>query len=310
MVPTSLSVPITTLLCAAAVSDLKMLLPRRDLRGRSPRTALTAALVLTAAVGTLDWVTGYEVSVLALYLVPPALAGWHGGRRWAIALAVLGAVAWLTADLLAGHPYSHLAIPYWNAVARLAIFAAFGALAGELRTARERLARGPEDEGLPAAGSFYRMLEQEYARVLRYDRPVTLAYVDAGGVRGEPGPGGEAFAATVLDALRTTLRGTDVVARPRGKEFALILADTGPDAAGVALGRLCGVLGKLAQRQGGGASIVIGAVSCTVPVADVNHLIQRAYQLMYQAERAPGHVALAHEALAPEAGFAASSAAD
>jgi len=275
-----------------------MLLPRRDLRGRSPRTALSAALVLTAGVGALDWVTGYEVSVLALYLLPPALAGWHAGRRWAIVLAVLGAAAWLGADLLAGHPYSHLAIPYWNAVARLAIFAAFGALAGELRTARERIARGPDEEGLPAAGSFYRMLEQEYARVLRYDRPVTLAYVDAGGVRGDAGPGGEAFAAAVLDVLRSTLRGTDVVARPRGKEFALILADTGPDAAAVALGRLSGALGKLLGRQGGGASIVIGAVSCTAPVSDVNHLIQRAYQLMYQADRAPGHVALAHEALA------------
>ncbi|HST61959.1 MAG TPA: diguanylate cyclase [Longimicrobium sp.] len=277
---------------------MKMLLPRRDLRGRSPRTALSAALVLTAGVGALDWVTGYEVSVLALYLLPPALAGWHAGRRWAIVLAVLGAAAWLGADLLAGHPYSHLAIPYWNAVARLAIFAAFGALAGELRTARERIARGPDEEGLPAAGSFYRMLEQEYARVLRYDRPVTLAYVDAGGVRGDAGPGGEAFAAAVLDVLRSTLRGTDVVARPRGKEFALILADTGPDAAAVALGRLSGALGKLLGRQGGGASIVIGAVSCTAPVSDVNHLIQRAYQLMYQADRAPGHVALAHEALA------------
>lgn len=269
--------------------------PRRDPFARSPRRALPAAVLLTAAIGALDWSTGYEVSVLALYLLPPALAGWHAGRRWAIALAVLGAAAWLAADLLAGHPYSHLAIPYWNAVARFAIFAAFGVLAGELHTARERAARGPEDEGLPAAGSFYRMLEQEYARVLRYGRPVTLAYVDAGGVRGDPGAGGEAFAAAVLDALRATLRGTDVVARPRGKEFALLLADTGHDAAGVALERLRGVLSRLAQRQGGGACIAVGAVSCASSASDVNHLIQRAYQLMYQAERVPGQVAVVHE---------------
>ncbi len=276
-----------------------MQLPRRDPRRRSPGSALAAAVLTTAAIGALDWVAGYEVSVLALYLVPPALAGWYAGRRWALVVAGLGAAAWLAADLLAGHPYSHLAIPYWNAVARFAIFAAFGVLAGELRTARERAPRGPDEEGLPAAGSFYRMLEQEYGRVLRYGRPVTLAYVDAGGVRGEPGAGSEAFSAAVLDALRSTLRGTDVVARPRGKEFALLLPDTGPDAAAVALGRLSGVLGTLAQRQGGGGSIAVGAVSCTSPVHDVNDLIQRAYQLMYQAERAPGRVALAHEALAP-----------
>jgi GGDEF domain-containing protein/uncharacterized membrane protein YhdT len=237
------------------------------------------------------------VSVLALYMVAPALAGWHGGRRWALGLAVLGAAVWLAADLRSGHTYSHLAIPYWNAMARFAIFGAFGVLAGELRTARERASRGTEEEGLPAAGSFYRMLEQEYGRVLRYGRPVTLAYVDAGGVRGDASAGGEAFAGAVLDALRTTLRGSDVVARPRGKEFALLLTDTGHDAAAVALGRLSGVLSRLAERQGGGASILVGAVSCASPVSDVNQLIQRAYQLMYQAERVSGQVTLAHESL-------------
>jgi diguanylate cyclase (GGDEF)-like protein len=276
---------------------------RRERADRSPRNALFAAVVLTAAIGALDWISGYEVSVLALYLLPPAVGGWYAGRRWAIALAVLGAVTWLAADLLAGHPYSHSAIPYWNAVARLAIFAAFGLLAGELRVARERAARGPDEEGLPPAGSFYRMLEQEYARVMRYGRPVTLAYVDAGGVRGEPGPGGEAFANAVLEALRGTLRGTDVVARPRGKEFALLLGDTGPEAAAVAMERLRGVLAQLAHRQGGGACIVVGGVSCTSPATDVNQLIQRAYQLMYQAEREPGEVTVCMEPLT-EAGVA------
>ena len=271
--------------------------PRRAAPSRSPRTALPAAVLLTAAVGVLDWASGYEVSVLALYMLAPALAGWHAGRRWAIAVAALGAATWLAADLLAGHPYSHLAIPYWNAVARFAIFAAFGVLAGELRTARERAARGPEEESLPAAGSFYRMLEQEHARLLRYGSPLTLAYVDSGTLRGDPGPGGEAFAASVLDALRGTLRGTDIVARPRGREFALLLADTGHDAAAVALGRLHGVLARLAQRHAGGATVVVGAVSCDASAPDLNDVIQRAYQLMYQADRAPGQITLVHESL-------------
>jgi diguanylate cyclase (GGDEF)-like protein len=264
---------------------------------RSPRKALAAAVLLTAAIGALDAWSGYEVSVLALYLLPPALAGWHAGRRGAIAMAILNAAAWLWADLAAGHPYSHPGIPYWNAVARLAIFAAFGVLAAELRKARERPARGPDEDGLPAAGSFYRMLDQEHARLLRYGRPVTLAYVDAGGVRGDAGAGGEAFSAAVLEALRRTLRATDVVARPRGKEFALLLADTGPAAASVALQRLRGALTALAERHGGQCSVIVGAVSCATPAGDVNQLIQRAYQLMYQGERAPGQVTLSLESL-------------
>lgn len=271
--------------------------PPRQPRPRSPRQALTAGVLLTVLICGLDWSTGYEVSVLALYLLPPAFAGWHAGRRAGIAMALFGAVAWLWADLMAGHPYSHPGIPYWNAFARLAIFAAFGVLAAELYTARERAAREQEEEGLPAAGSFYRMLDQEYARPLRYGRPVTLAYVDAGGVRGDAGPGAEAFSAAVLETLRKTLRATDVVARPRGKEFALLLADTGPDAASVALQRLYSVLSALAERRGASFSVVVGAVSCATPVNDLNHVIQRAYQLMYQAERSPGQVTLSLESL-------------
>jgi GGDEF domain-containing protein len=271
--------------------------PRRESPSRSPAWAAGAAVLLTIAIALLDWVTGYEVSVLALYLLPPALAGWHGGRRAAIALSLLGTGAWLWADLFAGHPYSHPGIPYWNSVPRLAIFAAFGVLAAELRKARERAERGLEEDGMPAAGSFYRMLEQEHARLLRYGRPVTLAYVDAGGVRSDPGAGTETFTDAVLDVLRATLRATDVIARPRGKEFALLLADTGPEAAAVALERLRRRLAELAARQGTG-SVVMGAVSCATPTADLNHVIQRAYQLMYQAERTPGEVTLSLEGIA------------
>ena len=277
------------------MSPPRTLTARRTPAPRRPVVGVAGALLLTAAIGALDAWTGYEVSVLALYLLSPALAGWHAGRRVATAVAVFGAGAWLAADLAAGHPYSHPAIPYWNAAARLAIFAAFGILAAELRRARQRPVRGPEDEPLPPADSFYRMLEREHARLVRHGAPVTLAYVDAGGVRADGSACGEAFAAAVLDTLRHTLRATDVVARPRGKEFALLLTDTGPDAARVALERLRAVLAAFTARQGVTCSIAVGAVSCAAPGGDLNQVIQRAYQLMYQAERSPGQVTVSLE---------------
>lgn len=279
-----------------------MISPLRP-QGPHPRrgAAVAGSAALTAAICLLDWVTGWEVSVLALYLLPAGIAGWYAGRRMGIAVSVLGAAAWLVADLWSGHPYSHPGIPYWNMVPRVAIFAAFGVLAAELRKARERTARGADDEALPPAGSFYRMLEQEHARLLRYGRPVTLAYVDAGAMRGDAGAASESFAAAVRDALRGTLRATDVIARPRGKEFALLLADTGPEAAAVALERLRGHLREAAAQQGPSATVSVGAVSCASPAADLNHVIQRAYQLMYQAARSPGEVVVSLEAIAEPA---------
>jgi diguanylate cyclase (GGDEF)-like protein len=281
---------------------------RRELAPRAPRRALPAALLMTAVFGAVDLWSGYEVSLLALYLLPPAIAGWHTGRRGAVAVALAGALAWLWADLGAGHPYSHPGIAYWNAFARLAIFSAFGALAAELRSARERAAGAADEDGLHGAGSFYRMLEREHGRLARGGRPLTLAYVDAGGVRGEGGAAVEAFGAAVLDALRRTLRGTDLIARPRGKEFAVLLADTGPEAAAVALERLRGALARLAERQGGGLAVTIGAVSCEVPARELNDVVQRAYQLMYQAERAPAQVTVVLEPLTESEAVAVAAA--
>lgn len=263
---------------------------RRRSPDRSAPRAIVAAVLFTFAVGVLDWITGYELSVLALYLAPPGLAGWYAGRRWAVAMAVLGAGTWLGADLLAGHPYSHPGIAYWNAFPRLLIFAAFGVVAGELRVARTRSTLQLDHDGLMVPASFYRMLNQEHARLRRDGRPLTLAYVEPAS-RGDD----DAFAREVGDALRAELRAADVVARPRGREFAVLLANTGPGAAAVALERIRAVLADAAALQGAGCTVAIGAVSCDTPGRGLNQVIQRAYQLMYQADRIPGCATLSLE---------------
>lgn len=264
----------------------------RKERSRSPARAITEAVLLMGAVSALDGATGYEVTVMPLYLIPAALAGWHAGRWSGLAVSGLGAVAWLAADTFAGHPYSHPLIPYWNAATRLAVFGVVAVLAAELRRMRDRIpVPGDSDEGVTEGASFYRLLEHEHAAVARHGRPVTLAYVDAGAA-------GEPFAGALVDALQATLRATDVVARPRGREFALLLADAGPGAASVALERIRESLAMLASGHDPAPALAIGAVSCTDPRCSMNRLIQRAYQVLYEAERIPGQVSLTLETIA------------
>ncbi|HEU4884698.1 MAG TPA: hypothetical protein VFT45_20750, partial [Longimicrobium sp.] len=111
----------------------------RKERSRSPARAVTEAVLLMGAISALDGATGYEITVMPLYLVPAALAGWHAGRWAGLAVSGLGAVAWLAADVFSGHPYSHPLIPYWNAAARLAVFGVVAVLTAELRRMRNRV---------------------------------------------------------------------------------------------------------------------------------------------------------------------------
>jgi hypothetical protein len=54
----------------------------------------------------------------------------------------------------------------------------------------------------------------------------------------------------------------------------------------------------LASGHDPAPALAIGAVSCTDPRCSMNRLIQRAYQVLYEAERVPGQVSLTLETMA------------
>lgn len=83
---------------------------------------IVTGLVLVGLIGLTDYLTGYELSFSIFYLIPILLVTWYVNRPAGILISVTGALVWLLTDLLAGHIYSHPAIPYWNAAVRLGFF--------------------------------------------------------------------------------------------------------------------------------------------------------------------------------------------
>jgi hypothetical protein len=59
-------------------------------------------------IAALDYVTGSEVSVWGLYLLPVGVASWMRGFRAGLWLAVLACVLILVAGLLGGHRFSEV----------------------------------------------------------------------------------------------------------------------------------------------------------------------------------------------------------
>jgi hypothetical protein len=76
----------------------------------------------TAAVGWLDYASGYEVSTFPLYAIPVGLMTWFVGPGTGLLLALASAGVWLAADRLAGDVYSAVWVGYVNAGARAAFF--------------------------------------------------------------------------------------------------------------------------------------------------------------------------------------------
>jgi diguanylate cyclase (GGDEF)-like protein len=259
-----------------------------------PTPALIAeALVLTLVVGFLDAVTGAELSFSIFYLLPITLLASALGLRWALANAVVASTTWLIADDLAGQDYSHGLYPFWNAFMRLGYFVLFAVLFSRLHRALDQertLARTDPLTSLFNRRAFVELAGREVERARRYERPLTLAYMDLDhfkAVNDEHGHDvGDQLLRQVASTLITSMRATDVVARLGGDEFAILLSETDRERAVRALDKARRALDEHMSAHGWGVTFSIG-VACAVSPADtLADLLATADRLSYEAKRA------------------------
>lgn len=78
--------------------------------------------LLIVVTFTVDFASGYEISVSIFYLIPIGISTWFFSRRAGLAVSVLCAVLWLIGEQLGGAAYSNELIKWWNMIARLGFF--------------------------------------------------------------------------------------------------------------------------------------------------------------------------------------------
>jgi K+-sensing histidine kinase KdpD len=96
-----------------------------------------SAVILALAIATIDKLTGHELRLLILYLIPVALVTWSAGRAWGLAMAAIAVVAWMVA-FRAAQPATDSAHFYWDGAVSLATLTAFAILIDRLHKALER----------------------------------------------------------------------------------------------------------------------------------------------------------------------------
>lgn len=99
--------------------------------------SLAASLALVAVVAVVDYVTGYQVRLAILYLVPIAWSTWRMGAAGGALVSSVAAGSWMIA-FSSSHPYPHAGYFYLEGAVTGATFMIIVALVARLKHALER----------------------------------------------------------------------------------------------------------------------------------------------------------------------------
>jgi len=180
----------------------------------------------------------------------------------------------------------------WHIVVVVAILASGYDLFLRVRAQRRQQVPGGTDEltRLENRRAFYELAGREFERARRYQHPFTIAYFDLDDFREVsrllPQQVGDEMLRLVGGAARSSVRGSDVVARLGGDQFALLLPEAGPEAAGAAVKKLQQTLLELAEETGLPLMVCGGVVTCLQPAESLEAAIGAADRLLHGAKAA------------------------
>jgi len=104
---------------------------RNFYRLKIPRTSLTIiCFVFAGVIGYVDYVTGYEHSMLLFYFLPISLAAWFANFAFGIIMVAVCVTTWVVADVGSGIP----ALGFWNIGMAFASYAIFAGVVSKLGT--------------------------------------------------------------------------------------------------------------------------------------------------------------------------------
>ena len=212
---------------------LKSTLPTKWTFLRSRSIKVISAALLLLYFGYLDLISGEQIAFSCFYLLPISIVSWYVNREAGIAFSCLAALLCLLANYGGSAPAQVILIQTWNAIAYLIFFILTAILLAKLKMAMEiesRLARIDFLTGIPNHHDFADILFLEMERARRYERPLTLAYIDCDDftkVNDTLGrEQGDLLLKEVANCLLEHTRKTDKIARMGGDEFAMMLPET------------------------------------------------------------------------------------
>ena len=268
--------------------------PRRAAPPNQKAFAVLGSFLLTLLIIYVDYLSGLEVHLTALLIIPVYFAAWYGGPRAGFTLSFLCASSLLIDPLLERKIYPHLWEVFWNMVVLLIFFSVFTYLLARLKRELEHtreMARTDNLTGLLNARAFFELADRERERAIRYGHPLTLCFLDLDNfkqVNDKLGHmTGDELLRIVALALRKNIRVSDTAARLGGDEFVTLFPETGEgEVLEPILQQLHTAVLQAIQRHGWSVTPSIGAATFYEVPGSVNDMLRHADELMYEAKRA------------------------
>jgi diguanylate cyclase (GGDEF)-like protein len=254
---------------------------------------VTFGLLALVLLGVGDYfATGKLLEFSVFFALPISFFAWFLSRRTGVVASVVCAVIIMGVNLSSPVHELNRRVAYWNALVWLGFFLLITFMIAELKAlhVREReLSRVDNLTHVATRLAFYEFATAEINRARRFRLATTLAYVDLDCFKEINDRKGHATGDKVLIAvarnMQRSIRHTDMVARMGGDEFALILPNTGKDAAYKVLDKLLGVLAKSMRQNHWPITFSVGAVTFLKPPESVHQMIQRADEVMYSVKQ-------------------------
>ena len=108
---------------------------------RSKTEIALFCFLLVGFIGFLDYITGTEITLSVVYVIPITIAAWFVNRPYAFALSILSVLVWIYGDLAAGLKVPNILVPSWNGFIRLLFYAFLIVLLGRLHDLQRDLGR-------------------------------------------------------------------------------------------------------------------------------------------------------------------------
>ncbi|HVZ79858.1 MAG TPA: GGDEF domain-containing protein [bacterium] len=252
---------------------------------------LFLSLALVFFLIYLDILSGLEVHLTALLLVPVYLATRYSGLGAGILISVLSSLSLLIDPLLERKIYPHLWEVFWNIVVLFIFFAVVSYLSDRLRKEsahNERMAQRDHLTDLLNGRAFFEAAERVRVASIQNGRPFSLCFLDLDEfkkVNDELGHmTGDELLRIVAGAIRGNIREDDMAVRMGGDEFGILFPGAGPEEAQGLVERVReAIRGEMALR-GWGVTPSLGVATFYEVPGTVKDMVHHADQLMYRAK--------------------------
>jgi diguanylate cyclase (GGDEF)-like protein len=256
-------------------------------RGATRRHPLLTALLVTVLVVPLDYVSGTDLRLFPLYFIPLSLVAGSHSTRQALATAVALAGVWAASNYNPANPTVYVG----NIASQLAAFVVVALLVNSHKSradVQQQLASTDPLTGLLNSRAFFAAANRELAVQRRKLYPLTMAYLDVDDFKQINTTLGHMGADGVLrdtaQAMRRSLRQTDLIGRVGGDEFAILLPDTAAEPAFATLERLRLAVLHINEGRNTKITVSLGAVVFEQAAESVNTMLEVSDRLMYEVK--------------------------